>query len=416
VRVRYVTMAFPAPYETFACSDVRALMRAGVSVSVHALRPARPDAAQLLDEQQLGHLTLDHNSVRATLRGIVYGLRRPLVLGRLLGWLGRLLWRQPGQLLRSVVLAPRALDLLASMSSDRPDVVHLFWGHYPAIVGYLVNRNLPDVVLSVFLGAYDLEWHYEPSAPVARRADVVWTHARANIPVLERLGVHPSRIQLCHRGLEVERFASQHTGKVAGRVIAVGRLAGEKTMADVLAAFARVFQRRPEATLLILGDGPERAYLESLATNLGIRGPVTFMGRVVQDVVRDELARAEVLLYLARSKTDRLPNVIKEAMASRCLCVVTRTQGIDELLLDGVHGFIVEPGDVATAAAKADWALANRGPAMVLAEAAKEHVHAHFDVNRSMGIYAHRWAELARKRAALIVGERGRSVLSIADQ
>ena len=42
-------------------------------------------------------------------------------------------------MLKSVVFVPRSLDLLASVRARRPDVVHLFWGHYPAIVGYLVG-------------------------------------------------------------------------------------------------------------------------------------------------------------------------------------------------------------------------------------------------------------------------------------
>jgi colanic acid/amylovoran biosynthesis glycosyltransferase len=405
VRVCYVTMAFPAPYETFACSDVRALLRAGVTVSLQTLRPARPDGAQLLEEQQLRGVAVQHNSVRASFRGLAYGLLHPVVSVQLLVWLARHLWRQPRDLVRSFVLSPRALDILAATKADPPDVVHLFWGHYPAIVGYLVRHELPDVVLSMFLGAYDLEWGYGPSAPVASSADVVWTHARMNVPALERLGVLPERIRVRHRGLEVNRFADRLLPKLKGRVVAVGRLAAEKTMADVLAVFARVLPRHPTATLLVLGDGPERAELESLAGTLGIRDAVTFAGRVPQDVVRDELARAEVLLYMARSETDRLPNVIKEAMAARCLCVVTRTRGIDELLQDGVLGFIVRPGDIDAAAANVAWALEDRVGAGAIGEAGLAHVRAHFDVDRAVREYVARWIELVRARAS-VPGER----------
>ena len=86
--------------------------------------------------------------MRASFRGLAYGLLHPVVSFRLLMWLGRLLWRQPRDLARSLVLSPRALDVLAAMKADPPDVIHLFWGHYPAIVGYLVRHDLPDVVLS----------------------------------------------------------------------------------------------------------------------------------------------------------------------------------------------------------------------------------------------------------------------------
>lgn len=398
MNVCYITMTFPAPYETFACSDIRALMRAGTTVSVKTLRSARPDADRLLEEQRLQGLPVSHNTVRAMMRGLGYALLHPAVSAALLVWLVRFSWRRPGQLARSLFISPRALGLLRELAVERPDVVHLFWGHYPSIVGYLVRRRLPDVVVSMFLGAYDLEARYGPSAGAARTADVVWTHARVNIPTLEELGIRPDRIRVRHRGLEVERFASARHPKLAGRIVAIGRLAAEKTMADALAVFAGVLPRHPAATLVVIGDGPQRTELETLAEKLSIRHAVTFAGRVPQDEVRDELARADVLLYMARSDTDRLPNVIKEAMAAQCLCVVTRTRAIDELLEDEVHGFIVQRGDVGDATAKVDWALANPAAARAIGGAGLAHIRAHFGVDDAMREYASHWTALVQTR------------------
>jgi len=395
VKVCYISMTFPAPYETFACSDIRALKRAGIDVSVRTLRSARPDSTQLLAEQQLQQLRVDHNGARAMLRGLCYALFHPAVTLDLVWWLCRFSWRRPGQFMRSLLISPRAFDILGALRSDVPHVVHLFWGHYPSIVGYLVRRHLPDTIVSMFIGAYDLEARYGPSAPLARSADVVWTHAEANVQTLEQLGARRERICVCHRGLEVDRFAVT-VPKIAGRVVAIGRLAAEKTMADVLEVFAAVLSRHPTATLAVIGDGPERSQLEALASAREIRHAVTFMGRVPQDVVRDELARASVLLYMARSDTDRLPNVIKEAMAAECLCVVTRTRAIDELLQDGVHGFVVERADIEGGTAKVDWALANPDQARAIGRAALAHVRAHFDVARAMAAYAERWEQLVR--------------------
>jgi len=398
VKVCYVTMTFPAPYETFACSDVRALIRAGTAVYVKTLRSARRDAGRLLEEQHLQRLPMSHNSVRAMMRGLGYALLHPVVSAALLVWLIRFSWRRPGQLARSLAISPRGLDILRELTTEPPDVVHLFWGHYPSIVGYLVRRQLPDVVVSMFLGAYDLEARYGPSAGAARAADVVWTHARANVPTLEHLGIRPDRIRVRHRGLEVERFASARQPRIAGRIVAIGRLAAEKTTADALAVFAGVLPRHPAATLVVIGDGPERSELETLAEKLGITHAVTFTGRVPQDEVRDELARAEVLLYMARSDTDRLPNVIKEAMAAQCLCVVTRTRAVEELLEDEVHGFIVRRGDVRGATAKVNWALANPTSARTIGSAGLAHIRAHFDVDDAMREHAKHWTALVRSR------------------
>ena len=81
---------------------------------------------------------------------------------------------------------------------------------------------------------------------------------------------------------------------------------------------------------------------ERLARALGIRESVEFRGQVTYDSVLAALASAEVLLFLSRHEAERLPNVVKEAMASRCICIVSRTPGIEELIPNGRIGFIVE--------------------------------------------------------------------------
>lgn len=394
LRVAYVTMAFPALYETFAGSDARALVKAGAAVTVHSLRPPEPLNDRLVAERGLERIPLTHNSLRATARGLLQALRHPAVFFDLLAWLIRGTWRAPRHLVRSLILAPRALDIMATLAADPPDVVHLFWGHYPVLVGYLVRRHMPGTVLSVFLGAYDLEWRYGCTGPLIRQADVVWTHARTNVPELIALGVAPERIHVAHRGVDLEPFRSARPEKIPGRITCVGRLAAEKSMEDVIEAFARIASRAPHASLSIIGDGPERPRLEALASTLGIAGSVTFTGRIPQASVYAELAATDVFLYLARSKTDRLPNVVKEAMASGCACVVSRTAGIDELIEDGVHGFVVDCGAIDAAVERVDWILHHPAEARAIAEAAKERLYQEFDVDGSMRAYRLAWEDL----------------------
>ncbi|HEX6051216.1 MAG TPA: hypothetical protein VFZ21_18170, partial [Gemmatimonadaceae bacterium] len=89
LRVAYVTMGFPVPYETFAAFDVRALARAGVDTTVHSLRPAHPAVSRLVAERGLERTPLTHNSLRSSGRGLALALRRPIGFFRFVAWLVR---------------------------------------------------------------------------------------------------------------------------------------------------------------------------------------------------------------------------------------------------------------------------------------------------------------------------------------
>ena len=415
MKVCYVTMVFPVTSETFACLDVRTLREAGVAVSVHALRPARPlgldeppglfragartrAAQRMMQERGLGDVPLSQGTWAANARGAWFAVTHPTVALDVIAWLLRYNWSAPRHLLKSLALVWRALDIFAAVRRTQPDVVHLFWGHYPAIVGYLVRRHLPDVTLSVFLGAYDLNRHYPGTAPVARSADVVWTHCQDNLPAIAALGVPASRIRVAYRGIDVATARPVPAPRIRHRVLTAGRLRPEKAMQDVVRAFAHIHARRPDASLVILGDGPERPRLEADARTLGVASAVTFRGYVSPDAVREEMSRAEVFMLLSRSDSERLPNVVKEAMVSGCVCVTSRTQGIEELVEDGVTGFVTPQGDAAAAARQVNEVFDHPERSRAIVTAAGRQVHERFDVRRTMRTYEEHWTFLRHRR------------------
>jgi glycosyltransferase involved in cell wall biosynthesis len=400
VKISYVTSSFPLKSETFACTDIRALRELGAEVTVHALRARPPGAAALLAERGLADLPVTYNSFRATLGGCVRALRSPQLSVGTLAWIIRHTLRRPGHLVRSVAVLPRCFDILASLERARPDVVHLFWGHYPAIVGRLVQRALPETVSSMFLGTYDLTCGYELTAPVGRAADVVWTHARCNAADIAALGIPAARVALAYRGVDLRLFAESDAIKIGGRIVSAGRLVADKRVDDVLAAFQLVRARRPGASLLVLGEGPDRARLERLARALGIADAVWFRGHVPHTAVRDELRRAQALIAMSREKWDRLPNIVKEAMASRCVPVVAAAHGIDELVADGVTGFIVPPGDVRSAASRIIELIDDPVRANRIGMLAARRIQERFDVRRVMGEYLACWTRHANRRTA----------------
>ena len=54
------------------------------------------------------------------------------------------------------------------------------------------------------------------------------------------------------------------------------------------------------------------------------------------------MASAQYFLFLSQKKSERLSNVIKEAMACKCICICSKTKGINELIINGYNGYILE--------------------------------------------------------------------------
>ena len=334
-----VTTLFPVPSETFVTTEVRVLQRIGAEVSVHALgkMPATSGPEDI---------EATHANVRAYLRGIAMFFVRPKVSLSLLQLIGRAVL-QPKHLLVSIVLIPRVMDLFTRLQKNPPDVIHLYWGHYPSLLGYLTKRFLPQVTLSVSLSAYDLTCGYACTPKVAQQADVVRTWARANIPTIASLGVCRDKIIVCYQGIDLGMLPTDRPSKPGGRILSAGRLIPEKGMLEALEAFSEVRKQVKQASFVVLGDGPQRKVIEHWVTQHKLTDVVFLRGHVPHSQVLEEMAEADVFVLLSRHRAERLPNVVKEAMAMRCVCLTTKTPGIEELIPDSDHGLVISADQAA---------------------------------------------------------------------
>jgi len=339
------------------------------------------ETESILRDWHLERLRITGNTITRSLRGIQKFLLHPVVG---LDFLARILassWRNPGHLVKSLLLLPRAIDTFFEIPSDKAGVVHLFWGHYPSLVGYLFLRWRKDCVVSIFLGAYDLLSRYDLSVYVANRADVVWTHTRANLKALAELGVVNEMLRVSHRGIDLSSVPD-HRKKVLRRIVTAGRLIRDKNMHEVLRVFSMVHKQWADATLVVIGDGPELENLKALAGELGIGGAVTFTGYLNQSYVYAEMSVAEVFLLLSTSRSERLPNVVKEASACGCPCIVGNTPGIDELITNGSNGFIVSNDRIGESVRYTDMLFRSREAMQGIGRRAEQRVIDRFDASR----------------------------------
>jgi L-malate glycosyltransferase len=121
-----------------------------------------------------------------------------------------------------------------------------------------------------------------------------------------------------------------------------------KRLTDVVEIFAIVRAKMP-AKLVLIGDGPDRGAAEYLVRKKRLQKDVIFLGK--QNGVYEKLAVAD--LFLMPSQLESFGLAALEAMACEVPVIATNVGGVPEVVEHGVDGYLVEPGDVKSAAAHA---------------------------------------------------------------
>ena len=265
--------------------------------------------------------------------------------------------RDLDRLARPAVPAPvRAPDARAARVARTADVVYASATYAAAAAASLLSRR-PLVVKLVSDPAYErarrwrlfggtLEQFQAGGSPLVRRSS---GRERCAAPgatcdrsqplsrgVGDRLG---SRPRTGRRRPEPGARRSRSTSAPERRgLVFAGRLTRQKALDTALDAIARV----PEANLLVIGDGPDRARLERHAAELGLNGRVRFVGSVPRAEVLQAFAAAEALVI--SSDWENFPHAAVEALALGTPLIATAVGGVPEIVVDGVNGLLVPPG------------------------------------------------------------------------
>jgi glycosyltransferase involved in cell wall biosynthesis len=183
--------------------------------------------------------------------------------------------------------------------------------------------------------------------------------------IVHRYSVAEDRVQVLPNGVDVDRFqvlerrsACQRAGlDPAGRyVVFVGLLAGWVDFPVLLRAFALVAADRPDARLVIVGDGPERRLVESLRDDLGVGDRVVLTGFVPdRDLVSQYIGASTVCVMAHRAAVlDRIgvsPVKLAEYLAAGRAVVGLHIPGASEVLETSGGGVSVPPDPIAMAEA-----------------------------------------------------------------
>jgi glycosyltransferase involved in cell wall biosynthesis len=175
---------------------------------------------------------------------------------------------------------------------------------------------------------------------IARNTTAWVANSREIAADLARWGVLRERVHVIPNGIDIPDDGRRKAGNGVVRFLSMGRLDSEKAVDQTIRAFAGL-PADPPAHLTILGDGPSRPELEALSRRLRQERRIVFTG-AVEDVT-PYLKEADV--YVSTSMSEGMSNALLEAMSSGVMPVVSRVSGADDLVEDGVSGFLFPPGD-----------------------------------------------------------------------
>ena len=309
---------------------------------------------------------------------------------------------------------PFALGRLTRlMKAGRFDVVQT-WIFAANVYGRIAARRAGVPIVVTAEMAVDL-WKGRAQLAIdrylARTTDRVVGNSNAVVDFYrDRAGVPESRLAMIPSGIDDAEgiappagFDPAATRRSLGLppsgplAIFVGRLAEQKGVADLIDALDIVQHVEPDLRTLIVGDGPLRDRLRSVASAYTLDDRVKFLGH--RDDAAHLIGLADVLIL--PSLYEGLPNVVLEAMRRSKPVIATAAPGTTEVVLPGVTGVLVPIRRPPILAAALRDLIRDPDRARSLGQAGRARVDAEFGSRAMIDRFATLYEDLARSKGLL---------------
>ncbi len=310
--------------------------------------------------------------------------------------------------IRVAELGPRWLSTPVAPTMPRwvgrlpADVIHLHMPNPTGELALLLARRGRPLIASYhadIVRQARFERAYRPLAQAClRRSAAIVVGSSALAESSPALGEHRPKVRVIRHPVDLERFSpeavpAERSEEVRRRyrgplVLAVGRLVYYKGYEHLIEA-----ARGLEATLVIVGDGPERERLERLAAGLD---NVHLTGRLGEDELAAHLAAADCFAMSSTSRAESFGIAVAEAQAMGLPAVVADTgAGTAEAIEDGVTGLLVAPGDAAALRGALERLLGDRAAREAMGAAARRRAFARHGAEGPMRELRELYAEVA---------------------
>lgn len=396
-KIAIVLKGYPRLSETFIAQEILGLERAGLDLSLVALRhPTDTKRHPIHDE-----------------------IRAPVL------YLPEYLYQEPIRVIRALVKAMRLPGFWTAFSAFARDLVKdrtpnrirrfgqgaVLATEMPAGTGWLHAHFIhtpasATAYASIMTGipwtcsAHAKDIWTSPNWELAGKLGTNrWTVTctRTGFEHLKTLGGPSANVHLSYHGLDLARFGPFDGTRPArdgrdpadpARIISVGRAVPKKGY-DVLLKALSLLPSDIHWRFEHIGDGSIIAALKAQATELGIADRCIWRGALDQKDVLASYRTSDLFALACRitpdGDRDGLPNVIVEACSQGLVCLSTDISGVPELLTHGENGLLVPSENAEALAIALEGAI--RDPAMRhgLGQAAERRVRADFDFHTSIG-------------------------------
>lgn len=287
----------------------------------------------------------------------------------------------------------------AVKASFAPDVIHINFSGFDGggVLFHLETGAAHSAPFMVTIHTIrHAPWHDPLLDRILREAGWVVSVSEALKAELNTLAPEiAERSSVICNAIEVPALAPAPLPRDAPRLVCLGRVVHDKGFDVALAAFAELAPRFPNARLVIAGDGPARAELETQAQALGIAESVEFQGWVAPARVFELMNSATLVVMPSRRETFGLV-ALEAAMMARPV-VASRVDGLPEVVADGQTGLLVDKDDPTALARAVAQLLEDAGMAERMGRAARRRAQERFGFERYVDAYDSLYQRLAEK-------------------
>jgi colanic acid/amylovoran biosynthesis glycosyltransferase len=331
------------PPEAFLCRKLEGLAARGVRVTVAANSLRDPAAT-------LNGVELVPPGTRPAWRdALLLLIRSPRRLLRLL----RGIRRVPPRLAARHGGRRGLLRMCLPLARLRPDVVQFEWNaaavdHLPLfeVWGCPIVASCRDSDLTAYRHLPGRDRYAERLEEVLGRASAVHCVSESLRRAAVELGVDRDRTTVITPAVDAHLFRpGNRNGHSGFHVMMISELRWEKGYEYALQATRDLVDRGVPVRLELVGDGPQRDRIVHTIADLGLGKHVRLSGALAHADVSRRLAAADALLQT--SLAEGIPNAVLEAMACGLPVVTTDVGAVEEVVTDGVEGFVVAPRDPA---------------------------------------------------------------------
>ena len=385
IKIAYLTGEYPRATDTFIQREVAALREQGFEVTTCSIR--RTGAEHLVGEEQKAEAARTFHVLEAaarpltSLRAHLRALTAPARYLRAL----RLAWRtSPGgvkPMLYQLFYFAEAVVLADHLRRQGVQHLHNHIAKASCTVAMLC-QELSGIPYSFTLHGPDIffepiRWRLDEKIARASFTACISDFCRSQgMSFADR--AHWGRMHIVHCGVEPERYAAATPKRPGNHLLFVGRLAAVKGVPLLLQAVKAAREMRPDLRLTLIGDGPERTWLQTEAEALGLAEAVDFLGYRSQSEVAERLQQVDALVL--PSFAEGVPVVLMEAMAAGLPVITTQIAGIPELVEQGVSGKLIPPGDAKALEQAILTLLSDPAQAAAMGAAGRAKVRTAFDI------------------------------------